>query len=305
MPMRSLSLVAWGTADDISGASYSNIGTVSVTSGVTDPFGGTGAYTLNDTDGAAISGRRHALFTVGSTSLVFAFCVKQGTSSQFRVDISDSTAGAGRNTIIGAWSGGVPAVTDSVGTILTPSGIALGNGWYLVISTATTVSGNSHRFDLYPASTNTAATGTTSFYVRNVVLLDLIGSPKAYSEPAQGYEVAIAPSGTRDAWKVKAPDECLAGRVSWVPTAPRSFPQIVSGWDGANESTAVNCGVKAMLEAGWDMNLLRFVPDRSTCTAYNDAYLVEPAQGWQPELEGNADRAFAFKLVSATPFTGI
>jgi hypothetical protein len=91
--------------------------------------------------------------------------------------------------------------------------------------------------------------------------------------------------------------------VRWVPTIPRSTPAIVSGWYGENESTGVNCGVKAMLKAGRDKNSLRFVPDRSVCTTYMDSYLVDPMNG-APDLEPNWDRTFPMTLRGSTVYTG-
>jgi hypothetical protein len=304
MPSQTLPLVAWGTADDLS--AYTQSGTCGVTPSVTDPFGGTGAYTLNDTDAANISARLKSGIVTGLQIpiAVIGVFIKAGTSAESFIRFWDTTDPGTRIQMDIAWSGGVPTVTASTGTMV--GTIPVGNGWYFTLAYGNIQRGNSHQLELRPATQGgVTATGTCTFYVRNTILPDLLGAPKGFSRPAHGYEVVTAPSGVRDAWKIKASDEVLQGRVAWVPTSPRSFPQIVSGWDGQNESVGVNCGVKAMLEAGWDMNLLRYVPDRSACTTYTDAYLTLPGAEWTPDLEGNADRAFAFELVSATPFTGV
>lgn len=302
MPSRAFPLVAWGTVDAINASPWTDNGTPGVTGSQPDPFGGTGAYVLNDNDGASAEARYKVLSALNASRLGWVICIQQGSSSTSLVAVRDQTAAAYAIDAPITYSGGVPSSTPNAGTLI--GKIALGGGWYALIFDAAWISGHVPRIELYATGGTAGLTGTTVYYHQNMVLLDLLGTPKAFSRPAAGYEAVTAPSGVRDAWKVNAPDEVLQGRISWVPTTARSFPQIVSGWDGQNEAVGVNCGVKAMLEAGWDMNLLRVATDRSVCTTYNDAYLTQPGQDWAPELEGNADRALNLELVSSTPFSG-
>lgn len=310
MPSRALSLVAWGTPQDIAaGSGWASSGALTVTGGKTDPFGGTNATELNDTSGAAAQGR---LWTTGVSPTRaqhnLIICIKNVSGTLSSVFFHDTLGG---DTIVLSvtWSGSVPTVVaqaGSGGTAVVTAVVALGNGWYAVEANHSNwTPGHAVQVQLYPAyQGSVATTGAVQFFMQNMVLLDLLGAPKSFSRPAMGYEAVTAPSSIRDAWKVKAPDEVLRGRASWIPTIARSFPQSVSGWDGVNEATGINTGVKAMLEAGWDMNVLRVATDRSQCTTYNDCYLTQPTEDWEPELEGNADRAVQVELVSQTPFTG-
>lgn len=297
-------LIAYGAADDISGAGYTTTGTLGALTAVTDPFGGTSAYTINDTDAGVQSCRIKSGIVISDTVATVKVCWKAGTSAGFVVVLRDTTASAVRIQDNGTQSGGVPTHNMITGTNY--SDISLSNGWYAFrYRTTAIVSGNSHRLELYGTDNNSAHTGSSLWYVRSFCLLDLLGVPKSFSRPRQGYEAAVSPSGTRDAWSYGF-EEVLQARTSWVPSATRDTPVSVSGWYGANESAGINSGVKAMLESGWGMNLLRYAPDRTACTTYQDAYLTQPTMQWTPELEGSGERAFTMELTSpSSVFTGL
>lgn len=292
-------LIAWGTADDLS--AYDQFGTCGVTGSVTDPFGGSGAFTLDDTDGANTAYRyKGALVFTQSLATIGVFA-KAGIGTQSIIRLFDDTAGAAAIRLDLAWSGGVPTVTLTTGTL--GVAIACGGGWYFIIGAGGVARGNSHSLELRPATTNAAATGTTSFYVQNMVLLDYLDTAVAYDQPREGSEQVQSPSGVEDAWTVGT-DEMLKCNVKAVPADPRSTPAIVSGWYGTNESTGVNCGVKAMLKQGRDKQVLRFVPDRSVCTTYMDSYLVEPMSE-APGVDTNpGDRTFPMTLRGSSVYTG-
>lgn len=289
-------LIAWGTADDLS--TYTNINTCSVTGGQTDPFGGTSAYLLNDASGAEVRYVRTAATALTGTQVPVDVFVKAGTSTFSLFQLYDTTAAATRLTMLFVPNGGNPYLTAGVGTAL--SLVSVGGGWYLARSLSTTiVSGNSHRLELYPTDNNIASTGTVTYYVRNHVLLDVPSAYRRYARVRGGYETAVTPAGARDSWSYG--DEWVrSARQSWVPATARDTPVSVSGFVGANELTGVNCGVEAMLRTGWDLQTMRWVPDRSACTVYQDVYLTAPGQDWQPQAEGNGDSAFDLELVSAS-----
>jgi hypothetical protein len=286
-------LLAWGSADDIS--AYSQSGTAAVTSGVTDPFGGTGAYTVEDNDGAAPEYRFKAITYTWNGTQAGVVMAKQGTATTSEFDFFDSTAGSNRCGVRLTWSGGVPTASVYTGSGSILGTVALGAGWYLILATYdNVVAANANRLRLFGGQATATSTGTTSWYVRNVVLLHPLDEVRAYREPRDGSETRQGPSGTEEAWTL-GPDHVLAARMRHIPAAPTSDGP-ASGWAGLNESTGINCGVEAMLAAGRDKQTLRFVPDRSACTTYVDGYLAEPMRGG-PEYEENGSLAFASPLV--------
>lgn len=298
-----LPLVAWGSPDDIS--AYTSVGTPVVTSGVTDPFGGTGAYTIDDNDGVASEYKSRAIVPASASTPLLGVFVKAGTATATEFGIFDSTASLQLLTIRLDWSGGVPTASEtSVSDAVALTPVAVGNGWYFCsgYSNAPYVVGNSTSLRLFGALQTASATGSTSYYVRNAVLLSYLDGATTWPEPRKGSAWAEAPSGTEDAWIVGT-NWHLAGTVRHVPDTPTDTPETVSGWYGANEATGVNCGVAAMLSAGRDKQALRWVKDRATCTTYVDGYLVEPMRG-RPELEPNWRRTFPIELRSSSVYGG-
>jgi hypothetical protein len=299
-------LIAWGTADDISGGGWSNNGTPTVTGGQTDPFGGTGAYLIDDNDAGIAEARLKTGFVVNARMFTWAVCIKQGTSSTSLVEVRDETAADYPLILSITWSGGVPTVTPSAtGGNPTPTvngTISLGASWYLIVSSCPWTYGNSARPELYATGATVSLTGSTYYYLRHLVVMDYLDGAVSWSEPRDGSAQAQGASGTEDAWTIGT-DEHLRATVRWVPDFDRASPASVSGWYGAADAPGINDGVKAMLTAGRDKGLLRFVPDRSVCTTYMDSYLVEPMRG-SPDLEPNWDRKFTLELRGTTVYTG-
>lgn len=297
-----LPLVAWGTASDISASPWVDVSTPVVTGSVADPFGGTGAYTIDDNNAAAVEARRLPL-TVASGRIVAAVCIKAGTATVSRFGLRDDTAAAWLHSVTATWSGGVPTVATESGTGTVYGTVSLGSGWYLALFDATGATGaNDNELYLYGASGTASTTGTTSYYLRNIVLLSYLDGATSWPESRTGSAWAEAPSGTEDAWIVGT-NWHLAGTVRHVPDSPTDTPEVVSGWYGLNESTGVNCGVAAFLMAGRDKQTLTWVKDRATCTTYTDGYLVEPMRG-RPDLEPNWRRQFPLELRSTSVYAG-
>lgn len=304
MPLTTLPLIAWGTADDIS-AYTTGSGTPTVTGSVADPFGGTGAYTIDDNDGASVENKYKAVtFGANGTQYVTLFA-KAGTASVSHVAIFDNTAAAFRAVLALTWSGGVPSATIASGSGSVVGTVSVGSSWYLVLWSADNiVAANTNRLYLYGATSSSATTGTTSYYVRNCVLLDYLDDAVSFPRPRRGSAWAQAASGTEDAWIVGT-DEILRGRVRWVPRVAASTPVVKSGWEGRNEATGVNCGVKALLTAGRAKSALTWVPDRADCTTAQSVYLSAPEDADAVELEGNGQRSMTVELRSTSPFVGL
>lgn len=296
-----LPLVAWGTPDDMTSGSWSTpAGTLAAITTTTDPFGGSLAYTLNDTDGAVASRRQRniAVTTDGVHALFVA--AKAGTAAESQVIILETTGGNVRGSVTITWSG--PTFTaGSGGTFY--GGVALGNSWYggILLCAGLTVA-NGPAIAYRPSGATGSATGSASFYVRNIALLSYLDGATSWPEPRKGSAWAEAPSATEDAWIVGT-NWHLAGTVRHVPDSPTDTPEVVSGWYGLNESTGVNCGVAALLTAGRDKQTLTWAKDRATCTTYTDGYLVEPMRG-RPDLEPNWRRQFPLELRSTSVYAG-
>jgi hypothetical protein len=299
-------VIAWGAADDISGAGWSSIGTPVSTPGQTDPFGGTGAVLVNDTD--AIGQARNKAFVPRDSVVTIPLVVRQGTATNGGWACYDATSG-GANTVfidLTGWSGGVPTIVIGVKlgamSVTLSSLVSLGGGWYLVLATFTgVVVGNNHLFYCYPSVNSAggaALTGSTYFYVRNLVLLDVPQDPVAWDEPRPGSERQRGPDGGVATW-VAGRDYRFKGNLPWVPPVPRSSPAVVSGYQGLSESIGIGCGVAAMLKAGQEAQDLTFVPDRSDCTTLITSELVGP---WDDALGGDlhADRSFLLELRNTT-----
>ena len=296
-----LPLVAWGSPADIN--AFTSVNTPTISSGVADPFGGTGAYTVNDNDGAATEYKyTEVTFPVDGTHQLVTYATF-GSATTSHVTLYDATAATFRAVLQFAWSGGVPTCTISNGSGTVHGTISVGAGWYCVLWGADgIVSANTNRLHLYGATTTASSIGATTYYLRNTVLLSYVDGATTWPEPREGSQWAVAPSGTEDAWIVGT-DWHLAGDVRHIPDTPTDWPETVSGWYGGNEATGVNCGVAAMLSAGRDKQALLWAKDRSDASSYVSGYLVEPMRG-RPELEGNWRRRFPIELRSASTFTG-
>lgn len=303
MPLQTLPLVAWGTAADIN--AWTDIGTPGITTGVTDPFGGTSAYTVNDNDAGVSEGKLVSTGAITGTLVVLGVCMKAGTATSSSVQFRDTTAGA--YTIQGttAWSGGVPG-TPTMGSGSYVGQVALGNSWYLLLFTCAWTTGNVGRIEVYGASNSASTTGTTSYYLRHIVLTDYLVDAIGYDEDGEGSDYRRGPSGTEEAWSTGT-TYGLSATVGWIPSAPRSNPVVVSGWPGGAEYAGVNDGIAAMLRAGRNKNALTFIPDRSACSSGAvSCYLEEPLQP-RPELDpdNQNEKRIAIRLRSSSSFGAI
>lgn len=301
MPLITLPALAWGPADDLSASPYS--GAAGVTSGFTDPFGTGFGYELNDTSGAAFQGKSRTIAFGADGAQTIVTLARASTATGSLVEVTDQTLTANRGRIDLTWTGAtLTSVTPSNGAVVigfAPSG----GGWYTILwQIAGVLKASTNAIAYYPAGPAATAQGKTIFCVRNIVLLDLFDEAVSWEEDREGSEYQQGPSGFEDAARVGI-DHYLEGRVRYIPQSPRAEGP-VSGWYGENEAAGVNCGIKAMLRAGREKQLLRWIPDRSNSAAGQDAYLVDPMRD-KPGFERNWDRTFTMRLRSASVFAGV
>lgn len=301
MPLLSYPLVAWGTPDDMTSGSWSTpAGTLAAITTTTDPFGGSLAYTLNDTDGAVASRRQRNIAVTADGVHALFVAAKAGTAAESQVIILETTGGNVRGSVSVTWSG--PTFTaGNGGTFHGP--IALGNSWYggILLCAGLTVA-NGPAIAYRPSGSTAASTGSASFYLRNMVPFSYVDRAVSYARPREGSDFRQGPSGVEAAWLI-GPDEILRCTARWIPNAPRSDPTVQAGWSGENESTGVNCGYKAMIKAGWQKNSMLWVPDRSACSTYQTGYLTQPMAD-EVGLDTNGPfRTFPLEFRGTSPFT--
>lgn len=301
-------LIVWGSVDALSGWTAS----ATVTATQADPFGGTAAYKVDDASGAAqLNITKNVTLLRDGTALVTWF-LKGGTSALSILGLYDTTAATVRHQVNVTWTAGVPSLStrNGAGTLFTP--ISVGSSYYLIRFTATgCLAANTNTLQLYPANA-AADTGYVYAYRQSAVIVPALDVVMRRRDRQPGSEVIEAPSGVQDAWTV-APSATvssgytLRAGLRWIPEQATDSP-IASGWDGAAEYIGVNQGFDAMLRAGQDKNLLRWVPDRSACSTYLDSYLMAPMEGGGQLEAGGTPLHFAipdFTLKNVTrPYAG-
>lgn len=296
MPLSSFPLIGWGNADDLSTTGAANC---NVSSGFTDPFGGTGGYKLTST---VAGGRRTRSVTYLADGIQYVLLAwKADTAAKSSFFWRDNTASLDRGGVTVTWGGGL-SVSGGASVLGTVSlGAATGPWTAVLASCSGIIKANSNSLDLYP-DYNSGVAGSAFFYLRNMVLLDLLDEAISWEEDREGTTYERGPSGFRDTARIGL-DQLLEGRVRWVPK-DHQVEGPVSGYYGENEGIGVNCGIKAMLRAGRESQLLRWVPDRSACNIGQDAYLDAPLKG-KPDIERGGQRAWGFRLIGSSVFTGL
>ncbi len=171
-------------------------GTPVRTGGQPDPFGGTGAYLVNDDDGAVLEGMQQTVAFTGNGEKCVLLFVRQGTSNHFRFGILDTTAATVRHEVTGTWTAGVPSLVsqDGSGTIFTP--VEWFDGWWLcAISAVGVVATNTNVFRIFPTSSVATDTGSTYFFGANAWNATF---PATYQGPSVGTRNADNASWTID-----------------------------------------------------------------------------------------------------------
>lgn len=299
-PIYSSPVIVWGTSEDFS--LWSQTGTVTATSGQTDPFNGSTGYVLDDNDAGTAEARYKEYTAAVKGYHVWTVCSKYYSAATSAVKFENTTLGLS-GTASYAWSAFEATLTASgAGTVLTPAWVG---GYYIQRIAVYAVAGNTMRMTLYPAGTTAGDTGATYFYQNDLTLLGTPDQLVSWEEPREGSAWAQSGSGAEDAW-IQGTDYRMTVTLPWIPFLDRSVPEAVSGWNGPREYNGVNSGISAMLRHGRTKGTLTWYPTlygiaSSTATAVA-CYLVDPMRG-APTLQPNGDRSVTLELRNATtPF---
>lgn len=142
-------------------------GTPIRTAGQADPFGGAGAYKLEDDDAAVIEGLIQTVTFTGDAEKCVAIFIKQGTLANNRVDLNDTTAGVLRHQVRVTWTAGVPALATVTGSGRLFSPISFGDGWWLLaFSVVGVVAANTNQMRFF-AGDAASDVGHTFFFGAN------------------------------------------------------------------------------------------------------------------------------------------
>lgn len=147
-------VTVWGTT-----------GTPVVTGSISDPAGGTDAYTVEDNSGASHEYVSYAIPFTGDAVKAVVFVVRENTmpsSGVQRLRITDTTLGNVVALDIDAWEEDGPSVTGTTGTYL--GKVRLGNGyWALYALTVSVTAANTFEIRISPALTD-SETGSIDVY---------------------------------------------------------------------------------------------------------------------------------------------
>lgn len=138
--------------------SWTNIGTPIVTTGLTDPWGGSTAILIEDNDAAATEGKTRAIAFTGDGTKSVMPALRAGTLAEVRLSVQDVTAG-GSPTRAGlrvTWNGGtVPPTTEiysGSGTPYPPIAVFDRDGnlwWLLPFAADNVVAANTNQLNIW------------------------------------------------------------------------------------------------------------------------------------------------------------
>lgn len=159
---------------------------------------------IGDTDGANTPNFYSVVTLTGNAQKVVIARIAKDTSTQSTIYLLDVTASAFRLQAVVTWSGSVPSVAMTTGTLLSTT--AEGNGVYrLAFLTTSATAANTNRVLIEPASTNAAATGTVFF--GDVSVFDTTVDPVVYDS---GY-LSVWPSNVYPSAAMNAGDARIGG----------------------------------------------------------------------------------------------
>lgn len=138
-------------------------GTPVLTAGQADPFGGTGAYLLDDNDAGASEGIQiNPAFTGDATKALAAFVRPNTAGVSSSIELRDDTAGQTRAGVDVDWNAGVPVTSNAVGLLLAEP---WAGGWYrFLFQAAGVVAANTNRVVLRIGRDNAADVGSAYFF---------------------------------------------------------------------------------------------------------------------------------------------
>jgi hypothetical protein len=148
-----------------------------LSSGQTDPFGGSQAYSIEDDN--AVNAESIALemaasvFTSTSQKAAMLW-VKAGTSTEFRLTLRDNNAAVNRMLADVDWVSSGPSVSMTVGSLLWHRQFT-GGWWHLGFLSNAVTAGSSHEFRIRPAVDSTGV-GTLYAFGAQVCDVSVAGS---------------------------------------------------------------------------------------------------------------------------------
>jgi len=126
---------------------WTTAGTIAVTGGQADPFGGTSAYLLDSNTPNTNDGVLQNITFTGNATKACAFFMRAGTSSLTRITVKGAAI---RHEILATWTAGVPSLATASGGGALFAVVPWGAGWYRLAVNANGVLAadtNSLRFD--------------------------------------------------------------------------------------------------------------------------------------------------------------
>jgi hypothetical protein len=183
-----------------------------ITSGQDDPAGGTGAYTVEDDDGANVEFIYLAVTYTGDGVKTVVFVIAENTmpaAGEQRLFVVDTTAPANRlQADITAWSDGEPTITMTTGTEVFRREL-LNSYWAVYFQTTAVVAANANRVEIVPAAT-AAQTGSIDVYRANT------------------FDATVPPQSILDAGVTKAADHLYHAYLA-LPQAMTAYVSFVEG----------------------------------------------------------------------------
>jgi hypothetical protein len=183
-------LDAGGDGYSAFGSGWTSVGTPTRSANAAAADNGVYLDLIGDDDGGGFEYYERPIAYTGNAQKVVEVYWKAGTAVRSFVTLYDSTAVQGRLEQYITNSGGVPSVTQTVGTLV--SSTAIGNGVYrLVFLTTSVTAANTNALVIYPAH-NGAAADTGNVHIGNVCTYDAATDPLVYDSGM----VRVHPAGS-------------------------------------------------------------------------------------------------------------
>jgi hypothetical protein len=305
-------LFAWGAEEVLTGASWTivNSATRALSGTVPNPFGLIeNVYTISNPAASQSALQRAVTVPAAPRHVLPIFLRSNGTVNAGIQFSQGSTSGTLQINLNG--SGDVTSIVQESATggastrgaaIKVSGPVAGGAAWYLILAEFAGITPGTGNLRLYPNLTGFASAGQTLFYLRPVFTHGY-SLDSALAQPiARGGSSAVrSPSGVEDAWDYGT-DELLTGVLRWMP---RDFipDPASSGYDG-NGTDLVGVGCRSLLRAGRQRLTIRYVRDRTDCTAFVDGYLTDPYDSASALVEPDGTISQPITLKSTTPYRG-
>lgn len=241
-------------------------GSASVTTGVDDPTGGTGAFTVTDADGVSLVDRNRGVTFTGDGVKSAIFVVRERTMASAgvqHVGIWDLTAGAWRvKADITGWVAGEPTVSMATGTLLEKFEVE-GGWWVLRLQTTSVTAANTHVAYIRPALTP-SATGALDVWRVNA------------------FNSAVPPVMPLDASGALSAD-LLSVPWSHAPQAMQVYTRFIEG--GTVNIAAGRMWHLGLTSAGTDPRLYVYAPSGFYGVAHDDgSTFVQSALSTAPSV---------------------